>query len=80
MEHKLTEEEAAWLVTALTRMVEGVQCIHCGADVRVFEQVGRSYYARPCNHRQGQGSAQFFNTKIAAKRGLEVVQEASDAS
>ena len=69
-ENVITPEVEAAIVTMLERVVDGTVCVTCGADVRLFEQVGRSYLARPCGHRQGQGSATFFNTKIAAKRGL----------
>jgi hypothetical protein len=65
---ELTPDEAAALVEAVRRLVNGTICIHCGADVEHFQQVGRSYYAEPCRHRQGQGSAAYFNQKIAAKK------------
>ena len=68
--YKLSPEAEAAIVTMLERVADGTVCVTCGADVRLFEQAGRSYYARPCGHRQGQGSASFFNVKIAAKRGL----------
>lgn len=46
-----------------TRMVQIVierdragLCFECGVKIVSGEQVGRCWYARPCGHRQGQGT------------------------
>lgn len=37
--------------------IENGQCPHCGTKVEERVQVGPCVYARPCNHRLGQGKA-----------------------
>jgi hypothetical protein len=65
---KLEPEAEERIRTFLERLADGTVCVHCGKPVEQFIQVGRSYYASPCQHRQGQGQATYFNKKIAEKR------------
>lgn len=71
---ELTPEMEQMIVKALKRIADGTVCVHCGQDVEHFRQVGRSYVAEPCEHRQGQGSAAYFNEKIAAKHARQEQQ------
>lgn len=60
----------------LERLADGTVCVHCGAEVARFVQVRRSYYAEPCQHRHGQGSAAAFNHKLAVKYWRRLVEQA----
>ncbi len=58
----LQQETDAAIAQMLTRLATGL-CVECGEQPDHMVQVGRSYYAEPCRHRQGQGSAKAWNTK-----------------
>lgn len=63
----LDPEALAAVTRFAQRLVDGTVCVHCGRAVKWFVQVGRSYYAEPCRHRQGQGRAAYFNSRILEK-------------
>lgn len=52
------EASAVQAIKALNAFMtrESEACLECGAHVDMLEKVGRCTYARPCNHRQFQGS------------------------
>lgn len=44
----------------LKRLVIGI-CPICGQAVTTYEQMGRSIYCQPCDHRLGTGNAKRLN-------------------
>ncbi len=43
--------------------IEAGFCFVCNQPIEYMVQVGRSMYAHPCGHRQGQGYAQIWNMR-----------------
>lgn len=43
-------------------------CVHCGEAIESALQAGRSAYAEPCGHRQGQMSAEWLEDAIERRK------------
>lgn len=63
VEHEQVMEEAVELFAE--RLTQGL-CVECGQKPTRMRQVHQSYYAEPCGHRQGVGSAKAWNARFAA--------------
>lgn len=75
----LTQEELdaeqremdAAVVQMVTRWNSGL-CIECGQPVERMRQVGRSVYAEPCGHRNGQANAKAWQKRQDERKAQEV--------
>lgn len=59
---------------AVAQMVERSNsglCIVCGQSVERMQQVGGSIYAEPCGHRNGRGSARYWQKRMDERKGEE---------
>jgi len=74
----LTQEELdaidaeinAAVAQAMERLAFGL-CIECGQPVERMQQVGRSIYAQPCGHRNGQGNAKEWQKRQNERKAHE---------
>lgn len=60
------------IVRTFTQRLVGGLCVVCGQRPELMLQVGRAYYALPCQHRQGIGSAALWNQRHAAGQAASV--------
>lgn len=70
-----TERIAEILGQLITQRISDGICIVCGEKVERVFQSGRSMYAVPCNHRQGQGDATAYNKHLGVPDPSNQLQE-----